>query len=77
MGISWYADGQFSQLHDIAVDPNGQFIYTVELDNHRVQKFFPNGTFISKFGYEETGGDAQKTKSTSTLCRLLEKYIPQ
>ena len=34
------ADGQFSQIHDIAVHPNGKFIYTVELDNHRVQKIF-------------------------------------
>ena len=34
------ADGQFNQIHDIAVHPNGKFIYTVELDNHRVQNFF-------------------------------------
>ena len=47
MGRRRSADGQFSQLHDIAIHPNGKFIYTVELDNHRVQKFFPNGTFIS------------------------------
>ena len=47
-------------LVSIAVHPNGKFIYTVELDNHRVQKFFPNGTFISKFGYEETDGDGKK-----------------
>ena len=69
-------DGQFSQLHDIAIHPNGKFIYTVELDNHRVQKFFPNGTFISKFGYEKTGADAEKKKSSSTLCRFFWKCIP-
>ena len=33
------ADGQFRQLHDIAIHPNSKFIYTVELDNHRVQNF--------------------------------------
>ena len=35
------ADGQFRQLHDIAIHPNSKFIYTVELDNHRVQKILP------------------------------------
>ena len=54
------ADGQFSQLHHIAIHPNGKFIYTVELDESSRTKFLPNGTFISKFGYEKTGGDAEK-----------------
>ena len=34
------ADGQFSQLHDIAIHPNGKFIYTVELDNHQHTTIF-------------------------------------
>ena len=28
-------DGQFDKLHDVYVDPSGQFIYTLELTNHR------------------------------------------
>ena len=48
--------GQFNQLHDIAVDPIGNFVYTVELANHRVQKFDNNGTFLTKWDFNYTGG---------------------
>jgi tripartite motif-containing protein 71 len=40
----------------VAVDPSGDFVYTVELSNHRVQKFDSNGKFILKWGFEEAGG---------------------
>jgi len=43
-------------LHDVTVDPDGKFVYSLELDNHRVQKFGSNGTFIAKWGYNGTGG---------------------
>jgi tripartite motif-containing protein 71 len=49
-------DSQFQGLHDVTLDPEGKFVYTVELKNHRVQKFYPNGTFISKWGFNGTGG---------------------
>ena len=39
-------DSQFQGLHDVTLDPEGKFVYTVELKNHGVQKFSPNGTFI-------------------------------
>jgi DNA-binding beta-propeller fold protein YncE len=42
-------DGQFDKLHDVHVDPSGQFIYTLELSNHRVQKFTP-GQIYFKMG---------------------------
>jgi DNA-binding beta-propeller fold protein YncE len=52
--LSWGSeggnDGQFSGLHDVAVDPEGMFVYTVELKNHRVQKFDSTGGFITKLG---------------------------
>jgi DNA-binding beta-propeller fold protein YncE len=40
----------------VAVDPAGKFVFTVELKNHRVQKFFSNGSFITKWEYNGTGG---------------------
>ena len=49
-------------LHDVTVDPEGKFVYSLELNNHRVQKFDSNGTFITKWGYNGTGGrDAQRS----------------
>src|SRR6266487_1178924 len=56
MGIKGSRDGQFNQLHDIAVDPIGNFVYTLELANHRVQKFDNNGTFLTKWDFNYTGG---------------------
>jgi DNA-binding beta-propeller fold protein YncE len=49
-------DAEFQGLHDVTVDPEGKFVYTVELKNHRVQKFDSDGTFITKWGYNGTGG---------------------
>lgn len=36
-------DGQFSGPGDIASDPSGEFIYVMDIDNNRVQKFHKNG----------------------------------
>jgi DNA-binding beta-propeller fold protein YncE len=49
-------DGQFLKLHDMAVDPTGEYVYTLELKNHRVQKFTSDGKFILKWTFENTGG---------------------
>jgi DNA-binding beta-propeller fold protein YncE len=38
-------NGEFQAPIRIAVDPNDS-IYVVDRDNHRVQKFNPNGVFI-------------------------------
>jgi signal-transduction protein with cAMP-binding, CBS, and nucleotidyltransferase domain len=35
-------DGQFSGPGDIASDPSGEFIYVMDIDNNRVQKFDKN-----------------------------------
>ena len=55
-------DGQFLGLHDVTVDPEGKFVYSLELNNHRVQKFDSNGKFITKWGFNGTGGrDVQRS----------------
>ena len=58
--LSWGSEGnksgQFMGLHDVAVDPEGKFVFTVELKNHRVQKFSTDGSFITKWEYNGTGG---------------------
>jgi len=58
--LSWGSEGnksgQFMGLHDVAVDPEGKFVFTVELKNHRVQKFYSNGSFVTKWEYNGTGG---------------------
>ena len=56
MGRRRIENGQFDKLHDVYVNPSGEFIYTLELANHRVQKFTPDGKFILKWGFEDTGG---------------------
>ena len=36
-GEEGFEDGQFDKLHDVYVDPSGEFIYTLELANHSIQ----------------------------------------
>jgi tripartite motif-containing protein 71 len=43
------------------VEPDGKFVYSLELNNHRVQKFDSEGTYIRKWGSNGTGGrDSQR-----------------
>ena len=60
-GSAGSKDGQFLGLHDVTVDPEGKFVYTLELNNHRVQKFDSDGKYIAKWGYNGTGGDTQRS----------------
>jgi DNA-binding beta-propeller fold protein YncE len=46
--------GQLSDPHDIAVDSEGN-VYAADTDNDRIQKFDPNGTFITKWGTSGSG----------------------
>ncbi|NTV51745.1 MAG: 6-bladed beta-propeller [Candidatus Firestonebacteria bacterium] len=48
------ADGQFSMPRGVAVDADG-FVYVVDSENHRVQKFKDTGEFVAKWGSEGTG----------------------
>lgn len=51
-------DGQFAGLVGIAVGPDGS-IYTTEMFNERVQKFTPDGTFITKWSPATAVGFSQ------------------
>jgi sugar lactone lactonase YvrE len=53
-GLQWNShdarDGQATQLMGIAVDRSGN-IFVVEWGNHRIQKYGPDGTFITNWEY--------------------------
>ncbi len=42
-------DGQFNGAKGVTTDPLG-FVYVVDQNNHRIQKFTNNGTFVTKWG---------------------------
>lgn len=50
-------DDGFNQLQDVAVSPTGEFVYTADTFNHRVQKFdTATGDIVTLWGYR--GSDA-------------------
>jgi hypothetical protein len=49
LGSKGTADGQFKTPHSLAVDPFGN-IYVGDTGNKRIQKFSPNGTFLTSWG---------------------------
>jgi hypothetical protein len=54
-------DGQFNMVGNMAIDSFGN-VYVTEFNNNRIQKFDNNGTFITKWGSNDTGygaGDGQ------------------
>jgi DNA-binding beta-propeller fold protein YncE len=78
--LSWGSEGnkrrQFMGLHDVAVDPEGKFVFTVELKNHRVQKFYSNGTFVTKWEYNGTGGrDVKRAPRQIAINSLGNVYL--
>ena len=42
-------DGQFSNPTGLAVDSLG-FVYVIDYNNNRIQKFTNDGTFVTKWG---------------------------
>ena len=54
-GSKGTGDGQLMYPHSIAVDSLGN-VYVTDTGNKRVQKFDSNGKFITKWGFEGTGG---------------------
>ncbi len=57
--ISWgtygTGNGRFDGPAGVAVDPTTGDVYVTDTENHRVQKFDADGTFLAKWGSEGTG----------------------
>ena len=47
-------NGRFYDPHGIAIDDSGN-VYVADADNDRIQKFDPNGAFITKWGTYGSG----------------------
>jgi DNA-binding beta-propeller fold protein YncE len=54
-GTKGSANGQFQQPGDVALAPDGDWVYVVDAGNNRVQKFSIRGTFVAAWGTEGTG----------------------
>jgi DNA-binding beta-propeller fold protein YncE len=54
LGLKGSGEGQFTFPHSLAVDNLGN-IYVGDTGNKRVQKFSPNGTFLTSWGSEGSG----------------------
>ncbi|HEX8752874.1 MAG TPA: hypothetical protein VF731_05600, partial [Solirubrobacterales bacterium] len=57
-GVEGSGAGQFKTVEAVAVDGAGD-IYTIEAENHRVQKFDPEGHFLLGFGWGVRNGAAE------------------
>lgn len=58
MGSKGSNDGQFRVPYSIAVDPKDK-IFVVDRENHRIQKFDSNGTFLARGGNGRGNADNQ------------------
>ena len=66
-GSAGNAPGKFNLPHSIALYPSGNndtdLVYVADTGNHRIQKFYSNGTFIAEWG-TEGAGDGQFKNTT-------------
>jgi predicted membrane-bound mannosyltransferase/DNA-binding beta-propeller fold protein YncE len=62
-GCQGEGEGQFNEPWGIAVGQDGS-IYVSDTWNHRIQKFDPNGKFVTMWGvFESTGGELGKSNA--------------
>ncbi len=54
MNVSGPFNGWFAVATSIALGPQGN-VFVTDFYNHRVQKFTPDGTFLSSFGSRGSG----------------------
>jgi sugar lactone lactonase YvrE len=55
-GSKGSGEGQFIENHGIDIDSKGN-IYVVDTRNYRIQKFSPDGTFLTQWGSKGCGPD--------------------
>jgi DNA-binding beta-propeller fold protein YncE len=48
-GSSGSGDGQFNHPYGVAIDTSNN-VYVADTDNHRIQKFTSDGTFLTEWG---------------------------
>ncbi len=67
--LTWGSEGSdpgsFFWPRGIAVSPDG-FVYVADAGNHRIQKFTPEGEFVTAWGYE--GGCGEAHLPPGTFC---------
>ena len=61
-------DGQFVDPDGVAVDAAG-FVYVSDRDNHRIQKFTSDGTFLAEWG--SLGSGEKANSATRPMWRLM------
>lgn len=74
-GASGTANGEFNQPYDVAVTPNGGFIYVSDSGNHRIQKFASNGQFLAKIGQAGNAVGQLSTPKGITFCSDGNIYV--
>lgn len=64
-GSSGSGDGQLSGDSDVAVDQTTGDVYVADTQNHRIEEFDANGSFISTFGWGVADGKSEAQTCTS------------
>jgi len=72
-GSNGSGDGQFNVPIDLCCDETG-YVYVLDKNNHRVQKFTPTGGFVTKWGTQGTG-DGQFNSPIGIACDGTHIYV--
>lgn len=72
-GVAGAASGEFNQLYDVAVSPDGQHIYVSDTGNHRVQKFTSAGVFEGEIGQQ--GNQIGQLNAPKGICASSDGNI--
>jgi predicted membrane-bound mannosyltransferase/sugar lactone lactonase YvrE len=66
--------GTFYEPWGIAVDQSG-FVYVADTWNHRIQKFSPQGTFVTQWGFFGQGGSGDAFWGPRDIVLVPEGYL--
>ena len=73
LGVKGSGAGQFTFPHSLTVDKLGN-IYVGDTGNKRIQKFSPNGTFLTSWG-SEGSGDGQFLGLHEKMAWMLRSFL--